>query len=94
MSVEQSKQMHERVVEMAKNAGLNYNFDKAVVANSFKAHQFIQLAKSNGLGDEAEELLFKSYFTEGKNIADESTLVDLGKENRFIRSRCNRCTFK
>jgi len=80
MSVEQSKQMHERVVEMARNAGLNYNFDKAVVANSFKAHQFIQLAKSNGLGDEAEELLFKSYFTEGKNIADESTLVDLGKE--------------
>ena len=80
MSVEQSKQMHERVVEMAKNAGLNYDFDKAVVANSFKAHQLIQFAKSKGLGDDAEELLFKSYFTEGKNIADPETLVTLGKE--------------
>ena len=79
MSVEQSKQMHGNVVAMAKNAGLNYNFDIAVVANSFKAHQLIQLAKSKGLGDQAEEQLFKAYFTEGKNFGDMSTLVELGK---------------
>ncbi len=89
MSVEQSKQMHERVVEMAKNAGLDYNFDIAVVANAFKAHRLIQLAKRKGLGDAAEELLFKSYFTEGKNIADEITLVNLGKEIGLTESDVN-----
>jgi len=80
ISVQQSEQMHERVIEMAKNAGLDYNFDIAVVANSFKAHRLIQKAKSKGLGDAAEELLFKSYFTEGKNISDTATLVELGKQ--------------
>lgn len=89
LSVEQSKQMHERVVEMAKNAGLDYNFDIAVVANSFKAHRLIQLAKTKGLGDEAEELLFKSYFTEGKNIADEETLISLAEQIGLTKADLN-----
>ena len=59
---------------------MNYDFDKAVVANSFDAHRLIQLAKANGKGDEMEERLFKAYFTEGKNIADHETLIQLGKE--------------
>jgi protein disulfide-isomerase len=80
MSVEQSKQMHGNVVEMAKAAGLTYDFDKAVVANSFDAHRLIQLAKKNHLGDEAEERLFKAYFTEGKDMGNHQTLIELGKE--------------
>ncbi|MFN3940117.1 MAG: DsbA family protein, partial [Chitinophagales bacterium] len=70
---------HERVKALAKQAGLEYNFDIAVVANSFDAHRFIQLAKSHYKGDAAEELLFKAYFTEGKNIADKSFLQSLGE---------------
>jgi protein disulfide-isomerase len=80
MSLEQSKQMHQNVIQMAKNAGLNYNFDTAVVANSFKAHQLIQVAKSKNLGDAAEERLFKAYFIEGKNFGSEPVLLELGKE--------------
>jgi predicted DsbA family dithiol-disulfide isomerase len=80
MSVEQSKALHQNVVEMAKNAGLNYDFDKAVVANSFDAHRLIQFAKTKGLGDEAEERLFKAYFMEGKDMSDVTTLIELGKE--------------
>jgi predicted DsbA family dithiol-disulfide isomerase len=80
MSVEQSRQMHERVVQMARQAGLTYNFDKAVVANSFKAHRVIQLAKTKGLGDVAEERLFRAYFTEGQNFGDAAVLTVLGKE--------------
>jgi predicted DsbA family dithiol-disulfide isomerase len=80
ISVDQSKAMHDNVVNMASNAGLNYNFDKAVVANSFDAHRLIQLAKTLNLGDQAEELLFKAYFIEGKDIADHTILMNLGKE--------------
>lgn len=80
MSLEQSKKMHEHVTETAKKVGLNYDFDKAVIANSFDAHKFIQLAKTKGLGDEAEEGLFKAYFIEGKDIANPEILILLGKE--------------
>ena len=68
------------VVNMAKEVGLNYNFDKAVVANSFDAHRLIQLAKTLGKGDALEERLFKAYFVEGKNTADHATLSALATE--------------
>jgi predicted DsbA family dithiol-disulfide isomerase len=80
LSYEQSAKMHERVIEMAKNAGLDYRFDKAIVANSFDAHRMIQLAKNKGLGDAAEERLFRAYFTEGKDFGDHETLISIGKE--------------
>jgi predicted DsbA family dithiol-disulfide isomerase len=80
INYEQSAKMHERVIQMAKNAGLDYRFDKAIVANSFDAHRMIQLAKEKGLGDAAEEKLFHAYFTEGKDFGDHETLISIGKE--------------
>lgn len=80
MSYERSVQMHESVVATAKKAGLEYNFDKAVIVNSFNAHRMIQLAKTKGLGDAAEERLFLAYFTEGKNFGSADVLVELGKD--------------
>lgn len=76
--LDQAKKMNDRVVGMAKEVGLEYDFDRAVVANSLDAHRLIQLAKLHGKGDAAEEALFKAYFTEGKNIADHPTLKELG----------------
>jgi predicted DsbA family dithiol-disulfide isomerase len=80
ISPESSVDLHSYVTEMAAKTGLEYNFDKAVIANSFDAHRLVQLAKQNGLGDEAEERLFKAYFTEGKDISDHLTLIVLGNE--------------
>jgi protein disulfide-isomerase len=77
ISLEQSKQMHERVEEMAANAGLDYNFDIAKVANSFKAHRVLQLAKRKNLGDELKETLLEAYFIKGRNTSDYNTLVEL-----------------
>jgi protein disulfide-isomerase len=78
MSLEQSKAMHENVVQMAKNAGLNFNFDRAIVGNSKDAHRLIQFSKTKGVGDEAEEALFKAYFTDGKNMANIYDLIEIG----------------
>ncbi|THU41129.1 DsbA family oxidoreductase [Niastella caeni] len=77
-SVEKAKELNAQVTGMAAAEGLQYNFDKAVVANSFDAHRFSHLANKQGKGDAAEESLFKAYFTEGKNIADRDTLIQLG----------------
>jgi len=79
-TIDHARDLNAHVTQMAAEAGLTYNFDKAVVANSFKAHRFSHLAKKNGLGIEAEEQLFKAYFTDGKNIDDLNTLVNLGKQ--------------
>jgi predicted DsbA family dithiol-disulfide isomerase len=77
-SLEKAKEMNNYVTEMAAAEGLTYDFDKAVVANSFDAHRFSHLAARQGKGDAAEESLFKAYFTEGKNISDRDTLAQLG----------------
>jgi predicted DsbA family dithiol-disulfide isomerase len=80
MSLEQAKGMNDQMTQVAKQVGLNYDFDKAIPANSFNAHRFSHLAKQHGLQNDAEEHLFKAYFTEGKNIDDIPTLIQLGLE--------------
>ena len=79
-TLDYAKQVNNQVTAMAAGVGLTYDFDRAVVANSFDAHRFAHLAKKHNLGDEAEEALFKAYFTEGRNIADHDTLMELGNE--------------
>jgi predicted DsbA family dithiol-disulfide isomerase len=79
-SLNQAQAMNDNVTLMAEEEGLHYDFNKAIVANSFDAHRLIQYAKTLGKGDEAEERLFKAYFTEGKNIADYGVLLDLAKD--------------
>lgn len=76
-SLEWSKQAHQHVAQMAANAGLTYNFDEAIIANSFDAHRVLQMAKKYSKGDAMEEQLFKAYFTDGKNIADHNVLAEL-----------------
>ena len=80
VSIEHARAMNGHVSQMAQDVGLNFNFDKAIPANTFNAHRLIHFAKTKGKQTEAEEILFRSYFTEGKNIDDYPTLVALGKE--------------
>lgn len=80
ISMEQSRQMHQNVTRMAADAGLNYDFDKVRVANSWNAHRIIQLAKSYQLDDAVEERFFKAYFTEGADMANPEVLTQLASE--------------
>ena len=77
ISLDEATGMNDNVAHIAAQAGLHYNFDKTIPANSFNAHRFLHFAKQHGKQNEAEELLFKAYFTDGKNIDDAPTLMDL-----------------
>jgi len=77
---EDVKEMTAGIVASSVKEGLVMNFDKVKPANTLDAHRLLQLALQNGLQDEAEERLFKAYFTEGENIQDGSTLTRLGEE--------------
>ncbi|HEX2865845.1 MAG TPA: DsbA family oxidoreductase [Ignavibacteriales bacterium] len=79
-NAEKAREVNRQVTEAAAQVGLEYNFDKAVVANTMKAHGFLQFAKEHGAQNEAEEKLFRAYFTEGRNIDDTPTLVEIGNE--------------
>lgn len=79
-SREWAAESHQHVTETAAEVGLDFNLERSVIANSFDAHRLIQLAKSKGLGDEMEEALFKAHFTDGKNIDDRSSLIEIGTE--------------
>ncbi len=77
-SPQQVAGMFAQVTQMARAAGLDFYLDKAVAANTIPAHRLIQAAKTKGLGDAMEEILFKAFFTEGKDIGDPAILADLG----------------
>jgi predicted DsbA family dithiol-disulfide isomerase len=79
-SKEQAAETIAYVTDIAKQVGLEFNFDKAVVANSFDAHRLSHLAKKSNKQNELEEKLFSAYFTEGKNTADHETLLQIAIE--------------
>jgi protein disulfide-isomerase len=77
---EWAQEMMDSMTQNAKNSGLDFHFEKAIMANSFNAHRLLHLAKKHQLSDPLEELLFKAYLTDGKNINDLDTLTQLGIE--------------
>lgn len=77
ISLEHSEKLHDDVTRTAAEVGLEYNFDKAKIANTLKAHQLTHFAAKHHLQHEVEEALFKAYFTEGKDINDMETLAEI-----------------
>lgn len=76
----QAQQMLGQVTQTAADEGLTYDFDQVKLANTFLAHQLIQLAATQNLGPQMKERLLRAYFTEGANLSDLETLVALGAE--------------
>src|SRR4029077_109814 len=76
----QAEGLISQVTDSVKKVGLEYNLNKAIPANSFKAHRLSHFAKVQGFQEKMEERMFKAYFIEGRNIDDIPTLVELAKE--------------
>ena len=70
IALDQIRKSHARLTQAAAEVDLRYDFEKAVVANSFDAHRLAQLAKIKGRGDAMEERLFKAYFSDGGNLGE------------------------
>jgi protein disulfide-isomerase len=71
-------EMLENMTQNAANSGLEFHFEKSIMANSFNAHRLLHLAKQKQLGSELKELLFKAYFTDGQDVNNKETLKQLG----------------
>lgn len=74
---EQAEQMLIGAKQMGEENGLELNLENSVVANSYKAHQLLQFAKTRGKANEVKEALFEAHFKDAKNIDDIETLLQL-----------------
>ncbi|MGB7785090.1 MAG: DsbA family oxidoreductase [Salinimicrobium sp.] len=77
VSEEQAREMFQNVEKMAAESGLEMDPNSSVVANSYKAHLLLQLAKEKGRANELKEQLFKAHFSEAKNIDDKESLLEI-----------------
>jgi predicted DsbA family dithiol-disulfide isomerase len=80
VSEAEGRQMGDRMTLIAKEVGLNYNFDNTIPANTFLAHQLIHFAAHHGQQGAMKERLFAAYYLEGQDINPVETLVKLAAE--------------
>ncbi|MEK3854246.1 DsbA family oxidoreductase [Cytobacillus sp. FSL H8-0458] len=80
MTIEQAKANTQNMVQMARNAGLEFKIDTIVLTNTFDAHRLTMFAKTKGLMKEMTERLLRAYFTDSKHIGDPATLAQLAEE--------------
>jgi predicted DsbA family dithiol-disulfide isomerase len=72
--------MTKHVGELAAAEGLHYDFDHAVMVNTFDAHRLTHHAKAQGLGGEMHERLMRAQLIEGETVNDVDVLVRLSEE--------------
>ena len=80
MSMEEIQENNERLTAEAKVLGLVYNLEKTIPVNTLYAHKLLQYSKEIGKDAELVSVIFKAYFTDGKNISDIDTLTEISKE--------------
>ncbi|HXS38258.1 MAG TPA: DsbA family oxidoreductase [Flavipsychrobacter sp.] len=73
---------HAQMTSLGKIEGVEYNFDKVkVTSNTFKAHRLIWLAKQYDVQEQVANDLYKSYFTDGKDVNDTEVLKSIAVAN-------------
>ncbi len=75
---EQMAAANKHITQMGESMGLKFDFDNAKIANTYDALRLIKLAGKHGKANEAEESLFRAFFTEGKVVSDHRTLAAIG----------------
>jgi len=79
---EQSLESRARLTNLGKELGFEFNFaDDMRMHNTFNAHQLIQWANSQNLGNALEQALFSAHFTDRRDLSDIEVLVDIARES-------------
>lgn len=78
--LEQAKEMFDRVIGVAKDVGLNYDYDAVQPTNTVRAHELLHYAKTHGRQVDMKERLMRAFFVEGRHVGRIDDLVDLAAE--------------
>lgn len=75
--------MTSRLTALGAADGIDYRFEDTLRVNTFDAHRLMAWAGSlddagsGGAQGQLSDVLFRAYFTDGRNVADHATLVEL-----------------
>jgi predicted DsbA family dithiol-disulfide isomerase len=87
-SWERSQELDTRIIDVGKDEGIQFAFDKMErTPNTVDAHRLIWLAERQRVQDSVVEALFRAYFTEGRNISNSQTLIDMVAEAGLDRQQ-------
>ncbi|HVM45026.1 MAG TPA: DsbA family oxidoreductase [Candidatus Thermoplasmatota archaeon] len=79
-SLAQVDAAHERLARAGRAVGIAFDFERALMANTFDAHRVHHLAKARGLGERVMERFLRARQGEGADMSDHATLRRLALE--------------
>jgi predicted DsbA family dithiol-disulfide isomerase len=80
VSEAEARGRQEHLEGLAAAEGLDYHLDDGVIGNTFDAHRVLHLARVRDLQLPVAERFFRAYFTEGRALFDDESLVELASE--------------
>jgi predicted DsbA family dithiol-disulfide isomerase len=87
-SWERSLELDAQVAATGAEEGIHFAFDQIErTPNTLDAHRLIWLAEQEGVQDAVVEALFWAYFTEGRDLSDRQTLLDVVVEVGLDRGK-------
>ncbi|WP_038842397.1 DsbA family oxidoreductase [Salinispora arenicola] len=75
-----AQQMADQVARAAAGAGIEFDFDRALAANTFDAHRLVAWATEHGRAGETVEALHRSHFRDGIDIGARPALAAIAGE--------------
>ena len=86
-SWERSIELDANIVAVGRQEGIHFDFDRMErTPNTLDAHRLIWLSDKEGIQDAVVEGLFLAYFTEGRDISNQQTLIDVVAEAGMDRT--------
>ncbi len=87
-SWERSRELDANIFTVGKQEGIHFDFDRMErTPNTLDAHRLICLSNKDGIQDAVVEALFQAYFTDGRDISNPKTLIDVVVEAGMDRKR-------
>jgi len=87
-SWERSLELDAKMVAVGEAEGIHFAFDRIErTPNTLDAHRLIWLADQQGVQDAVVGALFRAYFTEGRDISNRETLIDVVAEAGLNRNQ-------
>ena len=78
--LEQVVIMNQRLSGIAKDVGLDYDFEAMKMTNTHLAHQLLQFAKSKGKQQQMKERIMSAHFIEGLHVGKVDQLAQLAAD--------------
>ena len=89
-SWERSQELDAKVIAVGKEESIDFAFDRIErTPNTLDAHRLIWLAESESVQDAVVEALFRAYFTEGRDISNRQTLIEVAAQAGLDRQRAD-----